>query len=376
MDLTVCIEGVNLEKLLREAPRSGVTLRGVRRLEGRRISARVSLIQMKALKALCARFGWELSEIHAGFCVRAIRLVRRRAALPAGLVLCAAAVWLSSQMILAVRIEHAMEHTAEVRRFLSESGVHPGRMKAAFSTDDLRARLNYAVPGLAFASLSYKGSTLVVDCRGEQAAQRLDLPGGGMDLVASREGIVTRISVRSGTPRVSPGEAVRKGQLLVEGVERSELGELRAVRAQGEVTARVWSQGSAKVSLYETRTAETGNVRRRVTLHSPFHMRVVRDAQPFESQDVSTEIEPVVGLYLPLWRKIDTYAQTVVERAPRDRADAASWAQGAAQEIAKKQCPYGALILDKTVDYSMIDNEFLYAVVVLEYEAAIAERID
>ena len=376
MTVTVWIEGINLEKLLREAARSGIALRCVTRLEGDRISAQVFWPQLKALRALCSRSGWQLCEVHADVWVRALRGVRARAALPAALALGAAAVFLSSQMILAVRIEHAMEHTGEVRRFLAENGVRPGRMKAAFSTDDLRARLNLAVPGLAFAGLSYEGSTLVVDCRGAQEAQKLDLAGDGLHLVASREGIVKRISVRSGTPRVSPGEAVRKGQVLIEGVERTQGGELQAVRAQGEVTARVFAQGSARVSLTQTHTTETGNVRRRVTLLSPWSRRVVRDAQPFASQDVSTVTEPVVGLYLPLWRRIDTYAETVVTEEPRDRAEAASWAQRAAQEIAKKQCPFDALILDKTVDYSMIDNEFLYAVVVLEYEAAIAERID
>ena len=82
----------------------------------------------------------------------------------------------------------------------------------------------------------------------------------------------------------------------------------------------------------------------------------------------------IVGLYLPLWREIETYAQTEVFSSPRDRGDAASMAQGAAEKIAKDQCPCDALILDKWVNYSMIDNEFVYATVVLEYETAIAGR--
>ena len=82
-----------------------------------------------------------------------------------------------------------------------------------------------------------------------------------------------------------------------------------------------------------------------------------------------------MGLYLPLYREIATYAETVVTKTPRSRADAASAAQGAAEELAKKQCPWGALILDKWVDYSMIDNEFVYATVVLEYETSVAGRL-
>ncbi|MBR2111678.1 MAG: hypothetical protein IJ950_01790, partial [Helicobacter sp.] len=66
-----------------------------------------------------------------------------------------------------------------------------------------------------------------------------------------------------------------------------------------------------------------------------------------------------VGLYLPLWREKTTYAETQIFEEEQSRSDVASIAQGAAEEIAKKDCPYDALILDKTVDYSMIDNEFI-----------------
>ena len=86
------------------------------------------------------------------------------------------------------------------------------------------------------------------------------------------------------------------------------------------------------------------------------------------------EIQPVVGLYLPVWREVETLAETVVIRDPRDTGDAASLAQGAAEQMAKLKCPSGVEILDKWVDYSMIDDEFVYATVVLEFERNIAVR--
>ena len=49
-------------------------------------------------------------------------------------------------------------------------------------------------------------------------------------------------------------------------------------------------------------------------------------------------------------------------------------AQGAAEKIAKLSCPAGAEILDKWVDYSMIDDEFVYATVVLAFEEEIGTR--
>ena len=57
-----------------------------------------------------------------------------------------------------------------------------------------------------------------------------------------------------------------------------------------------------------------------------------------------------------------------------DEEDARSLAQGAAEKTAKLNCPPGVEILDNWVDYSMIDDEFVLATVVLVFEAPIGAR--
>lgn len=372
--LTVLIEGINLEKLLRAAQNEGIVLLGAKRIHQRAMSVSIDPRCRQKLEAICDRSGWQMREVRADFALNIFRFVKRRGMLFVSLLLGILMVYVSSGMILAVRIEHARENEAEVRRFLHDAGVCPGRMKAAFSLDELRERLAFRMPGLSFASFRYAGSTLIADCRPAVQGEQLRVFGSERDIVAVQSGIITRISAQSGTPQVVPGQAVHQGQVLIRGEERTEKGQTRPVEAQGQVMARVFASGSARVSMQEVRTVETGQTRTRVTMKSPWHARVVRSAEPFDCQDVSTEIQPVIGLYIPLWREIETFAEIQIFTEERNKGDAASMAQGAAEEIAKKECPPGALILDKWVDYSMIDNEFMYATVVLDYETSIAGR--
>lgn len=374
MHVTVEVRGLNLEKLLRMAAQEGILLTHARRRGPRGICVCVPARHRRAFEALCGRCGWQTQALGYSVGVRLRRFLVCRPMLPLGLAIGVLLVFFSSQVVLSVQVLGAQENIAEVRRVLAQEGIRPGRRKAALSTDALRDRLSLRLPGLAFAGVRYAGSTLLVDCRRAQEGEQALIAGDGMDIVAARDGVITRISVQNGTPQVEPGQAVRAGQVLILGQERTEKGETRPIQAQGQVSARVWARGDARVSLVQAHTVETGQTRTRVTLCSPWHSRLVRDAQPFASQDTSCEIQPVVGLYIPLWREIETYAQTQVYEVAREKSDAASLAQRAAEEIAKKQCPQGALILDKNVDYSMIDHEFVYAVVVLEYEAAIAAR--
>ena len=368
--------GLNLEGLLTRAAQAGIRIRGARRVDERTMRVCIDATQRGDMEALCARCGWAMREIRAGAGLRCRRWLRRHWTRAAAVLVFWALTAASSRLLLAVRVENAGRDAAEVQRYIREAGLVPGRPKRTISTDAVREALLLRLPDLVYASVNWAGSTLVIDCQEALLGEKALIAGGGLDLVAAQPGIVTRIWVLSGTPAVEIGQAVRAGQVLIRGEERGGQGSVHAVRAQGEVTARVWARGDAKASRYVERTVETGAVRRRVTLASPWTQRTVREAGPFDSQDSSVDMQPVVGLYLPVWREIETMAEIVTLREARSDADAASMAQGAAQQLAKLKCPSGVEILDKWVDYSMIDDEFVYATVVLEYEWGIAVRAD
>ena len=374
MNLTLEISGLNLEKLLRAAGDKGLFLRHVRRVDGRCVRVVLPFWKKKELTALCEQYGWQMREADAGIGVRAARFFRKRCMLGVSAALCVALVWLSAGMIWKIEIDNAGENVAEVRRCLAAEGVRVGQFKRMVSTDAVQHALALAVPGLAHVAVRFEGSILVIDCQSARLGEQAGVAGEGSDIVAAQSGIIVRISAESGTPQVVPGQAVRKGQVLIRGQERTSGGETRSCRAQGEIIARVFARGDARVSLNEVETVENGEVRRRVTMESPWHSRIVADAQDFDSQDVSVERQPVVGLYLPVWRRVETLARTVYRQEKRSLADARSQAQGAAEKIAKLNCPSGVEILDKWVDYSMIDDEFVYATVVLAYEEGIGAR--
>ena len=374
MNLTLEISGLNLERLLRAAGEGGVQLQNVRRVDERTVRVTVSAAQKKKLAALCEKYGWQMTEVRAGWPLRLARSMKRRWTLGIAMLLSVFLVYVSSEMIWRVEISGAGENVAEVRRCLETENARVGRLKKRVSTDQLAAALSLAAPGLAHVAARYEGSTLVIDCRQAREGEQAGVAGQGADIVAAREGVVVRISAESGTPKVKPGQAVRKGQTLIAGQERTLGGETRACRAQGEIVARCFAEGEARVRLNVTGTVETGETRRRVRIESPKGSRMVQDAADFDQQDIGVEIQPIVGLYLPVWRRVETLARTVSVPRSRTLSDARSQAQGAAEKIAKLNCPAGVEILDKWVEYSMIDDEFVYATVVLVFEAPIGAR--
>lgn len=221
MNLTLELSGLNLERLLRTAGENGVRLQNVRRADERTMRVTVSAAQKEKLAALCGRYGWQMTEVRADWPLRFIRTMKRRWTLGAAMLLSVFWVFVSSEMIWRVEITGAGENIAEVRRCLARENARVGRLKKRVSTDRLAAELALAVPGLSHAAARYEGSTLVVACQQAREGERAGVDGTGRDIVAAREGIIIRISAESGTPQVKAGQAVREGQTLIAGQERT-----------------------------------------------------------------------------------------------------------------------------------------------------------
>ena len=80
-----------------------------------------------------------------------------------------------------------------------------------------------------------------------------DNPSGLCDLVATKDGILSKFIPLSGIPLVKEGDTVTKGQVLVEGVEGYEQESTCFLRAA--VEAKVWYRAESDVPLnFETRT--------------------------------------------------------------------------------------------------------------------------
>ena len=58
MNLTLDVFGLNLERLLRSAGEQGLSLRHVRRMDGRCVRVVLPFWKRKEFAALCEQYGW------------------------------------------------------------------------------------------------------------------------------------------------------------------------------------------------------------------------------------------------------------------------------------------------------------------------------
>lgn len=320
-ELTLRVRCLTPEKLLERAIAQGAVFAEVRRSDPRTLVVRCDTVSAAILRGLCERFSIPVEVLRRGGATALAGFAARRATLPLGLALCVALCVLFLGRIWLVDIAVTGESTAQsrnaIRAVLDERGIRPGASRNV-DVELLASAIEAEVPGLSHVSASLHGIRLLVDAAGEEPVPGLYDIDAARDLVASRDGIVLSASARSGELCVGPGDAVRRGQLLIRGEERQTAEETRPIAALGEVMVRTWFVGEAALPLTHVKETFTGRERFSSRLRLLGIEWPLTAADGFMSEQVETEILPIGGLLVPVEIIRDRHRETRIEKEETD----------------------------------------------------------
>ncbi|MDR0397023.1 MAG: sporulation protein YqfD [Oscillospiraceae bacterium] len=352
------VEGLSLERLLNQCVDTGVILSDVRRPRVRVITAAVASSQFKHIKALAKKYDWKLTVRKVTGLPRLRDFAWRRAALAAGVIVFLAVAWYMCNCVWSIQIHGAGPYLGEVRRALLENEITPGRFSMNIDVEELRALLSRRLSGLAWVSVSLDGVRLKVYCVQGAPRAESDLSDQPRDIYASRDGVIESMRVAAGAARVKQGDAVRKGQLLIKGEERGWGGSTNPVAARGEAIARVWYTAEAIVPMAEIASVPDGEPISRKVFVTPWGEWSPDPAPDFDgAQAVDAQARAVlIGAVLPLWVRLEEYAPVALESRPRAEEDVKQEAALAALRLAREAAGLDKPIIDKWVEYSIIDN--------------------
>ena len=367
---TLC--GLNLERFLNLLHTQEIPLLYARRTGPRKLVCECRSADLGRILDLAEEKGWRTEDVRPLGLTAALERLKKRPGIPIGILLAAVASLVLSQYVWRVDINGAGSYHAEMTSFLSESGYVPGIKRNSVDADALERELTYRYPQIAWFHVYVSGVRIVVDVTPGVAMPQLPQAEPG-DVVASRAGIVQSVQVFSGTAKVKAGDVVRKGQVLIQGLERAADEQLVPVRAQGAVMARCWETHTVSVPLYDIVSEETGQETQQLCIWTP----LFSFPQELESPDYlafNTYVEelPLGGCFVPVvcqrFRRREVSMQYVPRSMDEVRQEAA---QAALKHLKTKH--FGDEIIDKWVDYCMIESESLAAAATVEWLMDIGE---
>lgn len=159
--------------------------------------------------------------------------------------------------------------------------------------------------------------------------------------------------------------------MLIYGRERGKDESFTPVRASGRVTARVWKSASAVLSGTQTQSIRTGRSMQRTVIACPFY-RYALQAEP-EYLTAETEAERLypIAAWLPIWVERQTIYEVALEENPRDEQALQHESGRLAMQKLLTFCGGSDEIIDKWLDYSMIEGGNIMAVATAEMQMEI-----
>lgn len=307
--------------------------------------------------------------------VKRYGLVRLRAAARRhGVLLTAAvcgllAVLYISRMALDVRVEGAKNSVQEEQmlRVLEECGVKKGAYIGRVDKGEAAEEILRRFDGLTYAALRREGMTLELYVVQATRAPEIYDESICVDVVAAAGGLVTRVVTLSGEALVQPGDTVVPGQVLIAGTERFP-------HARGLVTARVWAVGTGESVRRETMWERTGKMMKQTGLRIGETVYFIEESG-YEAQETETEtVKLLDGLFYPVEFVRSVCFETKCEEKQRTISEMKDESGARAMTNALLALKNGACVVDKRVEYSMIEDGKLWAAATLESVMQIGEE--
>ena len=216
--------------------------------------------------------------------------------------------------------------TETILRTLEKYGVTLGS-RSRIDQEDLRNHALMDLPDVVWLTVNIRGCTAHVQVVERQRPPEIADEAGVWNIVAARDGLVTRVRALDGKALVAEGSTVTEGELLVTGVYESREGNTYMTHSLGTVEARTWYELSVSVPLEITE--KSGGRREKTALSVDFGKKRIklwgRGSISGASCDKITYYHPLSlpgGLRLPITmvRESVTYYDGQSVRRSREQA--------------------------------------------------------
>lgn len=232
------ITGAQPEKLLNALAENGIEFWNCDPGDGYSMGVTVYTSDYPAAERLSARCMCRVQPVRRVGGDNIVRLVRRRRVLAGLIVVFALLIAWSSLYIWDIDVTgNDTVSDGEILRALEDNGVGIGTYWPGISNNMLRAGVLPQIEDISWLAVNVKSSHAVVKVRERTFKPKLADEDTPTNVIASKTGIITDMSVLQGKPAVEKGNAVLAGETIVSGAMDSLPGQTRKVHALADIQA-------------------------------------------------------------------------------------------------------------------------------------------
>ena len=187
---------------------------------------------------------------------------------------------------------------------LNEEGVAVGKRKSNINNENVINSIRLKRKDVAWLSINTKGTNVIVTVVEAKEKPEIIDEDEYCDIIATEQGLITKITADKGTAKVKVGDIVKKGEVLIGGYMQGKYTDMRYVHAKGKVNAKVWYTKNIKSGFTREISEETGVVENKYSINiNNFKINLYKTLPNFENYDTINETNKIKlfsNFYLPI----------------------------------------------------------------------------
>lgn len=230
----------NPEKFINFLWYKGIRVKNIQRVDISTLIMEVPYGDYKYINSIAKRSEAKVKVISKKGLAFFLMRIRTSFSLVFGVIMFLTLLYFLSMFIWAIEIDtNRYIPPFEVRKQLKTLGIVPGIKKSKLNVYDLEKKIEDINGEVMWVRARIEGSTLKIKIEEKVNPPKNIVQPNNNDVIAKMDGEVVRIYTTSGTAQVKGGDVVKKGQVLIKGVEGKE-GFEYTTAAEGKVLANTF----------------------------------------------------------------------------------------------------------------------------------------
>lgn len=240
--ISIRITGADIPGTIKQITEYGIQLSDVVYISELTVTAAVHRKDFARVRSLLASRG-DSCEISSKWgVVWSILQIQKRPVLVLGLLILMILTLYIPSRVLFIQVKgNENVETEKIVQALHHEGLYFGCSREKIRSEALKNSLLEKLPELDWIGITSSGCVATVEVRENYSEHSEEDPVIVSSLVAVCDAVVESVTATNGTPLCKPGQAVRRGQVLISGYQDHGL-LIKASRASGEIYARTYRQ--------------------------------------------------------------------------------------------------------------------------------------
>ena len=155
----------------------------------------------------------------------------------------------------------------EILSDIAKYGIREGKPKSNLDLDEIKNEIRLNRDDLAWIGIDIEGTNVIVTVVEAIEEPEIVDENSPSNIMADKDGVISKMVVRNGTARVNVGDEVHKGDLLVEGVMEGKYTGIREVRSDADIYLVSTYEKERKEAFIQQLQERTGNMEKNVEIY-------------------------------------------------------------------------------------------------------------